>query len=139
MAYPQSIRESLEKVESSRSRRLAETFPRLAPQEREQILRTFHPDYLTSAFREIRLGPNQGNRAPRELADALEAPPLVTSLDGMPVETCGVLVIGGGGAGASAALLAQESGVDVLLVTKLRFGDANTMMAQGGIQAADKA
>jgi succinate dehydrogenase / fumarate reductase flavoprotein subunit len=26
----------------------------------------------------------------------------------------------------------------VLLITKLRFGDANTMMAQGGIQAADK-
>jgi succinate dehydrogenase / fumarate reductase flavoprotein subunit len=44
----------------------------------------------------------------------------------------------GGGAGASAALLAQENGAQVLLTTKLRFGDANTMMAQGGIQAADK-
>ena len=46
---------------------------------------------------------------------------------------------GGGGAGASAALLAQEAGARVMLITKLRFGDANTMMAQGGIQAADKA
>jgi succinate dehydrogenase / fumarate reductase flavoprotein subunit len=46
--------------------------------------------------------------------------------------------MGGGGAGASAALLAQEKGARVLLTTKLRFGDANTMMAQGGIQAADK-
>ena len=26
----------------------------------------------------------------------------------------------------------------MLLVTKLRMGDANTMMAEGGIQAADK-
>ena len=26
----------------------------------------------------------------------------------------------------------------MLLVTKLRVGDANTMMAEGGIQAADK-
>jgi succinate dehydrogenase / fumarate reductase flavoprotein subunit len=48
------------------------------------------------------------------------------------------LIIGAGGAGASAALLAQENGAGVLLTTKLRFGDANTMMAQGGIQAADK-
>ncbi len=27
---------------------------------------------------------------------------------------------------------------DVMMVTKLRIGDANTMMAEGGIQAADK-
>jgi succinate dehydrogenase/fumarate reductase flavoprotein subunit len=49
-----------------------------------------------------------------------------------------VLIVGGGGAGASAALLAQENGARVTMVTKLRFGDANTMMAQGGIQAADR-
>jgi len=47
-------------------------------------------------------------------------------------------VVGGGGAGASAALLAEESGAKTTIVTKLRFGDANTMMAQGGIQAADR-
>jgi succinate dehydrogenase / fumarate reductase flavoprotein subunit len=50
-----------------------------------------------------------------------------------------VLIIGGGGAGASAALLAQEQGVNVLLVTKLRLGDANTVGAQAGTQAADRA
>jgi succinate dehydrogenase/fumarate reductase flavoprotein subunit len=49
-----------------------------------------------------------------------------------------VLVVGGGGAGASAALLAQQNGAKTTIVTKLRFGDANTMMAQGGIQAADR-
>jgi succinate dehydrogenase / fumarate reductase flavoprotein subunit len=49
-----------------------------------------------------------------------------------------VLIIGGGGAGSAAALLAREEGANVLMVTKLRHGDANTMMAQGGIQAADK-
>lgn len=48
-----------------------------------------------------------------------------------------VLVIGGG-AGRSAALLAQEAGATVLLATKLRHGDANIMMAEGGIQAATK-
>lgn len=140
MAYPAEFRESLLKVEASRSRRLGETHPRLSSEEREEILRAFHPDYIADAFREIRVGPNRGDRAPRELADALEGPPVIGELpDREPEARCDVLVIGGGGAGASAALLAQENGAEVLLITKLRFGDANTMMAQGGIQAADKA
>ncbi|MCJ7706567.1 MAG: FAD-binding protein, partial [Anaerolineales bacterium] len=140
MAYPAELRESLLKVEASRSRRMSETHPRLSPQEREEILRAFHPDYIADAFREIRVGPNKGDRAPLELAEALEGTPVVGEIpERAPDARCDVLVIGGGGAGASAALLAQESGAEVLLVTKLRFGDANTMMAQGGIQAADKA
>ena len=36
------------------------------------------------------------------------------------------------------AIEADNAGAKVLLVTKLRMGDANTMMAEGGIQAADK-
>ena len=44
----------------------------------------------------------------------------------------------GGGAGTAAAILAQESGAEVIVATKLRHGDANTMMAEGGIQAATK-
>lgn len=139
MAYPPTLKDSLEKVEASRARRLGETFARLTPQEREAILRAFHPDYIEEAFAALRLGPNRGERAPRELVTALEAPPIVPSdLALEPVERCDVLVIGAGGAGASAALLAQERGAAVLMATKLRFGDANTMMAQGGIQAADK-
>ena len=49
-----------------------------------------------------------------------------------------MLVIGGGGAGASAAIEAHNAGANTMIVTKLRIGDANTMMAEGGIQAADK-
>jgi succinate dehydrogenase / fumarate reductase flavoprotein subunit len=146
MTYPTEMKASIEKVEASRTRRMTETYPRLAPQEREAILHTFHPDYIADAFREIQVGPNKGDRTPRELADALEAPSILEragyKLDDVlkqePDARCDVLVIGGGGAGASAALLAQEQGAEVLLCTKLRFGDANTMMAQGGIQAADK-
>jgi hypothetical protein len=128
-------------VEASRERRLQETFPRLSAEERQAILRAFHPDYIADAFQTLRIGPNQGDRTPRELAAALEGAPLLSqdSLQGLePDASVDVLVIGGGGAGASAALLARENGARVLLTTKLRFGDANTMMAQGGIQAADK-
>ena len=52
--------------------------------------------------------------------------------------TTDVLIIGGGGAGCSAAIEADKAGAKVMVVTKLRMGDANTMMAEGGIQAADK-
>jgi succinate dehydrogenase / fumarate reductase flavoprotein subunit len=142
MTYPTSIHESMEKVEATRSGRAQQSYPRLSPQDREEVLRKFHPDYIAEAFREIRIGPNQNDRTPRELADILEAPSLLPAdfdLDLQPDAFCDVLILGGGGAGASAALLAQEHGAQVLLATKLRFGDANTMMAQGGIQAADKA
>jgi len=142
MPYPADIRESLLKVEETRPRRMGETFPRLSAEERIAILHTFHPDYLQTAFRPLSLGANRGDRAPQELVDVLEAPSLIdpraVNLDSPDIET-DVLIIGAGGSGASAALLAHEAGAGVLLVTKLRFGDANTMMAQGGIQAADKA
>ena len=49
-----------------------------------------------------------------------------------------ILIIGTGGAGSAAALVAKESGAKVLMVMKLRHGDSNTVMSQGGIQAADK-
>lgn len=141
MTYPASIRESQVLVEASRPHRIHETFPHIPPDKRESLLRAFHPDYIADAFCELRVGPNKGDRTPRELADVLEALPLIGGdaiLSSTPDAVCDVLVIGGGGAGASAALLARENSADVLLSTKLRFGDANTIMAQGGIQAADK-
>ena len=47
-----------------------------------------------------------------------------------------ILVIGCGGAGLSAALTAHAAGARVMLTTKLRMGDSNTIMAEGGIAAA---
>jgi succinate dehydrogenase/fumarate reductase flavoprotein subunit len=141
MSYPTTIRESLTRVEATRNRRLGVTFPRMTPDERQDILNKHHPDYLSDAFKKLRIGPNKGDRTPIELANALEASPIINSshlnLDEV-YSFCDVLIIGGGGAGTSAALLAHANGADVLITTKLRLGDANTMMAQGGIQAADK-
>jgi len=113
----------------------------MPPEEQEEILKRFHPDYVEEGMRELLVGPNRGDRTPNELADLLQGRSHIdaTAFDlGRVDYECDVLVIGGGGAGASAALLAQENGAQVILTTKLRFGDANTMMAQGGIQAADK-
>jgi succinate dehydrogenase / fumarate reductase flavoprotein subunit len=114
----------------------------MTPAEKQEVLRKYHPDYKPEGMRELRLGPGQGMRTPHELADLLEGHSMLRNvkldLEQVDLDT-DVLIIGAGGAGSAAALLAREEGAKVLIVTKLRHGDANTMMAQGGIQAADKA
>ncbi len=138
--YPPEMHESLARVAQTRPRRLRETYPAMSLEERERVLKAFHPDYIEENMRAVRVGVSRGQRMPLELADVLEGRPHIgPDFDlSTPLAEADVLVIGGGGAGASAALLAQENGASVVLVTKLRFGDANTMMAQGGIQAADR-
>lgn len=140
MTYTPEMLELLKAVEASRPRRLKETFPAMSMEEREKVLNSFHPDFLKNMFREVRVGVGKGGSMPCELADLVEGRPHISAdfdLSRPEFET-DILIIGGGGAGASAALLAQENGAKMTLVTKLRFGDANTMMAQGGIQAADR-
>lgn len=141
MVYTAQLRELLKKVEKTRPARVGIDYPRMTPSEREDVLKKFHPDYNQQGFREIKVGVDKGQRMPVEMADLIEA---WSRLKGVSLDLTAadydvdVLVIGGGGAGASAALEAQAGGAETLIVTKLRFGDANTMMAQGGIQAADK-
>ena len=103
--------------------------------------RQSHPIYNLSSFAEIIVGPNKGEKAPKELVELLQAKSRVQGMTldlAHPDYDVDVLVIGGGGSGASAAIEAHEAGANVMIVTKLRIGDANTMMAEGGIQAADK-
>ena len=140
--YPAYMEESIRKVEATRERRLKETFPRITDKEKAVLLQEFHPDFVTEGMRELLVGPNKGEPTPNEMADVLEGnsriDPDKINLDKVDYEV-DVLVIGCGGAGASAALLAQENGANVLLITKLRLGDANTVGAQAGTQAADRA
>ena len=139
MAYPPEMQESLKRVEASRNSRLGGNFPKLTLAEKAAVLETYHPDFRADEKREIRVGPNKGGIAPRELVDLLESPsrldPGAIDLTKVAHKT-DVLVIGSGGAGVTAALTAQENGAEVLLTTKLRLGDSNTIMAEGGIAAA---
>ncbi|MGC9530405.1 MAG: FAD-binding protein [Candidatus Bipolaricaulaceae bacterium] len=142
--YPEDMRASIERVESTRPGRMGVEPERLSLEEREEVLRGHHPDYKEGGKRPLAVGASAGELAPHELADLLEAYP---RLDPEAVDPgradweVDVLVIGGGGAGTVAALWANEAGVPadrILIATKLRHGDSNSMMAQGGIQAADK-
>ena len=146
MPYTPELKELIKKVEATRSERIekkrrGEEFPPLSLKEREERLRKYHPDFIEGARKEIRVGPNKGYAISPEIVALLEAKsrvnPDTIDLTKIAYET-DVLIIGGGGAGTAAALTAQENGAKVLIATKLRHGDANTMMAEGGIQAASK-
>ncbi len=146
MPYPESLKKLIEKVEATRSARVerkrnGKEFPALKLEERDPVLKNFHPDFIEGTRREIRVGPSKGYAISNEMVDILEAgsrmdPDLINLSE--PAYETDVLVIGAGGAGTAAAILAAENGAKVLIATKLRHGDANTMMAEGGIQAADK-
>jgi len=143
--YPDDMRASIAKVEETRARRLKEgTRAPLSAEARAELLEAWHPDYKADRKREVAVGPSKGDRMPHEVVDLLEARPSVepAAVDlSSPDFDVSVLILGGGGAASVAALFAVEEGIapaDVLMVTKLRHGDCNSVMAQGGIQAADR-
>ena len=132
---------SVKKVEATRQERLGMELRRMTAEEKDALLKAYHPDYKEDGFDTIKIGPNKGEKVPKELGHLLHSnsrllhhPIDLTKID----YDTDVLIIGGGGAGASAAIEADNAGAKVMIVTKLRIGDANTMMAEGGIQAADK-
>ncbi len=139
--YSKEFQASLAKVESAREKNVALEPRRMTADEKDTLLATFHPDYKQEEFEVLKMGPNKGEKVPTELAALLEGESRIKPGDvdlSNPDYDVDVLIIGGGGAGASAAIEANNNGANVLVVTKLRMGDANTMMAEGGIQAADK-
>lgn len=139
--YTQEQLDSMKKVEASREQRVGAELRRMTAEEKQTLLQNFHPDYIESAYETLQVGVNKGDKVLHELANLLQGKSRVLdmniNLDEVAYDV-DVLVIGGGGAGCSAAIEADNKGAKVLVVTKLRVGDANTMMAEGGIQAADK-
>lgn len=146
MGYTPELMELIKRVEKTRPERVVRKkkgleFQALTLEQRRERLEKYHPDFRPGCMRELKVGPSKGYALSREFADVLEArsrlDPDKIDLNEIDYDT-DVLVIGGGGAGTAAALLAQEQGARVIIATKLRHGDANTMMAEGGIQAATK-
>ena len=133
--------ESIRKVEAARAENIKLDPRRMTAEEKDVLLKTYHPDYRENQFTVLDFGPNKGEKVPTELAALLEGTSRILDkkIDlSCPDYDTDVLIIGAGGAGCSAAIEADKAGVKTLIVTKLRMGDANTMMAEGGIQAADK-
>ncbi len=132
---------SIKKVEATRDARMGADLRKMTADEKDALLKEYHPDYKDNGFENLSVGPNKGEKVPAELRHLLEGESRVLGMDidlSNPDYDVDVLVIGGGGAGSSAAIEAHNAGANTMIVTKLRIGDANTMMAEGGIQAADK-
>jgi len=138
------MKQLIKRVETTRPQRLIKSkkgweFPRMSLAEKEDRLRRFHPSYKEGSLQELQVGPSKGYSIPPEICEILESwsriDPDNINLSKITFET-DVIIIGAGGAGTAAAILAQENGARVIISTKLRHGDANTMMAEGGIQAA---
>lgn len=124
-------------VHQTREARRAQTMPKLSPAERDTLIKKYHPDHRAHAYRPIKFGPNAGQMTVTEVATLLEGDsPIPSDFVPNPEYTVDVLVVGGGGAGCAAALHAHAQGANVLLATKLRLGDSNSVMAQGGMQIA---
>ena len=142
--YPDYMMDSIKKVEKKRDDNISTKVKSLSMKEREEVLSKYHPDYMKDTKRKLQIGVDKGAFLYNGIVDLLEAKSVLDTKD---VDLSNVdfdvdlLIVGGGGAGTVAALFAYESGVPkdkILIVTKLRHGDANSMMAQGGIQAADR-
>jgi succinate dehydrogenase / fumarate reductase flavoprotein subunit len=142
--YPGYMMKSIKKVEEKRKRNMSKPVKPLSMKDREKILNEFHPDYMKDTKRKVKVGVDKGNLLYNGIVDLLEAKSVLKpkDVDLSKVDyDVDLLIVGGGGAGTVAALFAYDNGVEkdkILIVTKLRHGDANSMMAQGGIQAADR-
>ena len=142
--YPDYMIDSIKKVEKKRQYNMKHPVKPMSMKNREEMLSKYHPDYMNGTRRKLRVGIDKGKIFYNGIADLLEAKPVLNAKDidlSRIDNDVDLLIIGGGGAGTVAALFAHESGIPIekiLIVTKLRHGDANSMMAQGGIQAADR-
>lgn len=146
MPYTPEMKKLIEVVEKTRPERLqrardGKEFTKKTLAQREEVLKKYHPDYKKEGRRSVLVGPNKGQEFPEEVARLLESrsriDPDLVDLSSVWRET-DVLVLGGGGSASATALMAAKGGAKVLMATKLRIGDANTVMAEGGIQGADQ-
>lgn len=141
--YPEYMRKLIDVVHKTRTERKDYTPKAMTMRERDEVLK-IHPDYAPGGKRALSIGLNKGDMTPNEVADLIEAYPLIQGNEvdlTKPDYTVDLLIIGGGLAGTSAAVWANDNGIakdKILLVNKLRHGDANSIMAEGGTQAADR-
>lgn len=143
--YPEYMQASLEKVKATRQARLEkakagrEVVKAMTLAEREEVLSNSHPDYQPDARKPIRVGLNKGEEMTSRVVDLLESYPSINPGDfdlSEPDFDTDVLIIGAGGGGCMAAIQVANAGLNSVLATKLRVGDSNSMMSQGGMQAA---
>ena len=77
--YPERFAESLKAVEAARENNIKLEPRRMTAQEKEDLLKAYHPDYKEDQFTELKIGPNKGEKVPVELAAILQAHSRITA------------------------------------------------------------
>ena len=96
--YTNEMLESMKKVEAARAENAAFEPRRMTAEEKDNLLKTYHPDYKQDEFSVLQIGPNKGEKVPTELAALLQAKSRVNpdEIDlGHPEYDTDVLIIGG--------------------------------------------
>jgi succinate dehydrogenase / fumarate reductase flavoprotein subunit len=100
--YPEYMMESIKKVEEKRAANIEKEMAAMTLEEREAILKKFHPDYMDESKREVKVGTDKGKKMYNGIVDLIEAMPI---LDPKDVDLSKIdydvdlLIVGGGGAG----------------------------------------
>ena len=66
------MQESIKKVEAAREANMRMDPRRMTAEEKDILLKTYHPDYRDDQFTELKMGPNKGGKVPVELAELLQ-------------------------------------------------------------------
>ena len=61
--FTESMLESIRKVEATRAQRMGMEPRRMDADEKDELLKAYHPDYRPDGFKEIKIGPNKGQKA----------------------------------------------------------------------------
>ncbi len=132
------IDKRLQEVKESRSKRMTQIVEKVDDKTKHEVLRNYHPDYIEDLFTPLTTGKNKGTKVVKEFSDLVSSRSIVedVKIDQSASFDTDVLIVGGGGAGITAAIFAHDTGAKVTVVTKLRLGDSNTIMAQGGLQVS---
>ena len=80
--YPESLQESLAKVEETRPKRLEQAkkqqyYQKLSPDEYDEVLQKYHPDYRPEGRKPLQVGPNKGELLQPELIEILQGRPWI--------------------------------------------------------------
>ena len=115
--YSKEFQASLKAVEAARAENISYEPARMTAQEKDELLAAYHPDYKKSQFSTLEVGANKGELVPHELCEMLQAHSRISAKDVNLNDVkydVDVLIIGGGGAGASAAIEADCAGAKAM-------------------------
>ena len=71
--YTEEMLESIKLVEAAREANAAMEPRRMSAEEKDQVLKENHPDYRADQFDTLSVGPNKGEKAPKELVKLLQS------------------------------------------------------------------